>query len=74
MRSGAVQYAGSGATRTLGYCDYFGEGEVMLTDGRHRATATAMTDVEMLEIERGDVQYLLRRRPQLLHRIQQRAL
>ena len=45
----------------------------MLTDGRHRATATAMTDVEMLEIERGDVQYLLRRRPQLLHRIQQRA-
>jgi len=73
VKAGIVMYERDGARPfELRYCDYFGEGE-LLTDATHAASATAATRVEVLEIERGDVQYLFRRRPNLMARIQQRA-
>ena len=72
VQAGSVMLERDGVSRELRYCDYFGEG-ALLTDGFQMGTATAATNVDMIEIDKADFQYLMSRRPLLRERVVRRA-
>jgi signal-transduction protein with cAMP-binding, CBS, and nucleotidyltransferase domain len=72
IKSGTVSLERDGTTRELRFCDYFGE-VPLLTDELHTGTATAATRVEMIEIEKRDMRYLMSRRPNLKERVMRRS-
>jgi len=72
VQAGSVTLERDGVSRELRYCDYFGEG-ALLTDGFQMSTATAVTNVEMVEIGKSDFQYLMSRRPLLRERVVRRS-
>ena len=72
VQTGSVALERDGVSRELRYCDYFGEG-ALLTDGYQMGTATAISNVEMIEIDRADFQYLMSRRPLLRERVVRRS-
>ena len=72
VQAGSVMLERDGVSRELRYCDYFGEG-ALLTDGFQMGTATAATNVDMIEIDKVDFQYLMSRRPLLRERVVRRA-
>jgi len=72
VQAGSVALERDGVSRELRYCDYFGEG-ALLTDGYQMGTATAVTNVDMIEIDKADFQYLMSRRPLLRERVVRRS-
>jgi len=72
VQAGSVKLERDGVARELRYCDYFGEG-ALLTDGFQMGTATAATNVDMIEIDKADFQYLMSRRPLLRERVVRRS-
>ena len=62
----------AGTNRELRFCDYFGE-VPLLTDEVHASSATATSKVEMIEIKKRDMRYLMSRRPNLKERVMRRA-
>jgi len=72
VQAGSVRLERDGVSRELRYCDYFGEG-ALLTEGFQMSTATAVTNVEMVEIGKSDFQYLMSRRPLLRERVVRRS-
>ena len=64
--------AADGTSKQLGYCDYFGEGELLVADGKHLGTATAKSKVVVIEVSKADFQYLMSRRPLLKERVTRR--
>ena len=72
IQSGVVIFERDGTSKQLGYCDYFGEGELLVADGKHLGTATAKSKVVVIEVSKADFQYLMSRRPLLKERVTRR--
>ena len=61
IQSGVVIFERDGTSKQLGYCDYFGEGELLVADGKHLGM-TAKSKVVVIEVSKADFQYLMSRR------------
>ena len=78
IRSGTVLLERHGVSRALSYCDYFGEGAVAQRGdtphaARSDATARAASGVEIVEIPRSALHFLLDRHPLLSRRVLRRS-
>ena len=77
IRSGTVLLERHGVSRALSYCDYFGEVTVAqrgaTPQARSDATARAASSVEIVEIPRSAVHFLLERHPLLSRRVLRRS-
>jgi CRP-like cAMP-binding protein len=77
IRSGTVLLERHGMSRALSYCDYFGEAAVAergaTPHARSDATARAASSVEVVEIPRSALHFLLDRHPLLSRRVLRRS-
>jgi len=72
VQSGTVQMQRDNMRAELRYGDYFGE-EALVVGGKHKGTATAHTNVELLEISKSDIQWLMTQRPNFRDRVMRRS-